>query len=237
MPDKRVRQLDADLDSKLGHRVADAAAEALADHRYVTPLEVLIGIRWIDSSHPDSWRQARVETIEELAQVDGDRLGQAAHLLGVWARRQGLIASEVDYVSTSRDRHRLRFTRDGDPDFERALRTHWLSAALPAKKRQELTERQSKPADLVAIMPLQDWTCRECGGTGDFLIMDGPGPLCLTCADLGHLVYLPAGDATLTRRARKASRLSAVAVRFSRARKRYERRGILVEEPALDAAE
>jgi len=62
--------------------------------------------------------------------------------------------------------------------------------------------------------------------------MEGPGPLCLGCADLDHLVFLAAGDAALTRRAKKASALSAVVVRFIRARKRYERQGILVDEPA-----
>ncbi len=59
----------------------------------------------------------------------------------------------------------------------------------------------------------------------------------MRCARLDHLVYLPAGDAALTRRAHRASNLSAVVVRFSRARKRYERQGILVEEAALAAAE
>ena len=59
----------------------------------------------------------------------------------------------------------------------------------------------------------------------------------MQCADLDHLVYLPAGDAALTRRAKRASRLSAVVVRFSRSRQRYERQGILVEEEALEAAE
>jgi hypothetical protein len=56
-------------------------------------------------------------------------------------------------------------------------------------------------------------------------------------AELDHLVYLPAGDAALTRRAKAASRLSAVVVRFSRARKRYERQGARVEEDALADAE
>jgi hypothetical protein len=59
----------------------------------------------------------------------------------------------------------------------------------------------------------------------------------LGCADLDHLVFLPSGHATLTRRAKKASTLSAVVVRFARTRKRYERRGLLVEAAALDAAE
>jgi hypothetical protein len=54
---------------------------------------------------------------------------------------------------------------------------------------------------------------------------------------MDHLVFLASGDAALTRRAKRASRLSAVVVRFNRARGRYERQGILVEEPALEQAE
>jgi hypothetical protein len=61
------------------------------------------------------------------------------------------------------------------------------------------------------------------------LIMDGNGPLCLACADLDHLAFLPAGNTALTRRAKRAGGLSAVVVRFSRAPKRYERQGILIE--------
>lgn len=104
-------------------------------------------------------------------------------------------------------------------------------------RAEEAAKRKGKAPDLVVVSPLKSWTCAECSGTGDFLTMDDAGPLCLSCADLDHLVYLPAGDAALTRRAKKASGLSAVVVRFSRARRRYERQGILVEEEALDQAE
>jgi hypothetical protein len=48
---------------------------------------------------------------------------------------------------------------------------------------------------------------------------------------------LPSGEAALTRRAKKASGLSAVVVRWSRTRKRYERQGLLVENAALELAE
>ena len=67
--------------------------------------------------------------------------------------------------------------------------------------------------------------------------MEDSGPVCLTCADMEHLVFLPSGDAALTRRAKASSGLSAVAVRFSRSRGRYERQGLLVEEGALERAE
>jgi len=61
--------------------------------------------------------------------------------------------------------------------------------------------------------------------------------LCLTCADLDHLVYLHRGDTALTRRATHHSRLHAVVWRFSSARKRNERQGVLVQEEALQQAE
>ena len=94
--------------------------------------------------------------------------------------------------------------------------------------------------ELVVFDILRDSKCTECGkelGKGDFLFMEGKHPVCLSCADFDHLIYLPRGDAALTRRAKKYSALSAIIVRFSRSRGRYERQGILVEEAALERAE
>jgi hypothetical protein len=71
------------------------------------------------------------------------------------------------------------------------------------------------------------------GAKGSFLSMEKGQPLCLSCADLDHLVFLPAGDTALSRRSRKHSPLSAVVVRFNRARKRYERQGLLVTNAVL----
>src|SRR5215472_2832273 len=99
-----------------------------------------------------------------------------------------------------------------------------------------MTQREGA-SGLVVVQPIRDWGCAECGGDGDLLRMDDARPLCLTCSDLDHLVFLPSGDTALTRRATKASGLSAVVVRWSRSRKRYERQGVLVEDRALALAE
>lgn len=99
---------------------------------------------------------------------------------------------------------------------------------------------ERKTDDIVVIMGRRDFTCAGCGeefARGEWFRMDDSGTLCLDCADLGHLDYLPRGDTALTRRAKKHSRLSAVVVQWARARKRYERQGILVEPTALDQAE
>jgi hypothetical protein len=84
-------------------------------------------------------------------------------------------------------------------------------------------------------------TCGECGenlGPKAWITLAGEkGALCLACADLDHLLFLPSGDAALTRRARKYSVLTAVVLKWSRARKRYERQGLLVEAQGLEKAE
>jgi hypothetical protein len=98
----------------------------------------------------------------------------------------------------------------------------------------------AKCKELVVFSILRDSACGECNqelGKGALLLMEADRPLCLSCADLDHLIYLPRGDAPLTRRAKKYSALSAVVVRFSRLRGRYERQGILIEEAALERAE
>ena len=99
---------------------------------------------------------------------------------------------------------------------------------------------QSKRDEPVVFSILRDSVCSECReelGRGRFLRLEDERPLCMTCADLDHLVFLSRGDAALTRRASKYSKLRAVVVRFSRTRGRYERQGILVEEAALGRAE
>ncbi len=95
--------------------------------------------------------------------------------------------------------------------------------------------------ELRVFITQREAKCGECGadlGPHAWITLQEPDrAICLACAELAHLVYLPAGDTALTRRARKHSRLSAVVLQWSRARQRYERQGVLVEEPALNQAE
>jgi hypothetical protein len=98
-----------------------------------------------------------------------------------------------------------------------------------------------KSDDIKVFISHRDSKCDACGeelGRKAWITLkEGKGALCLACAELEQLVFLPTGDAALTRRARKHSVLSAVVLKFSKARGRYERQGLLVEETALDKAE
>lgn len=105
---------------------------------------------------------------------------------------------------------------------------------MAAASKQEIEE-------IKVFISNRDSTCDECGedlGRKAWItLVRDKGALCLSCADLDHLIFLASGDAALTRRARKHSLLSTVVLKWSRARKRYERQGLLVEEAALELAE
>jgi hypothetical protein len=158
-----------------------------------------------------------------------------------WALEKGLKPSETGYVRRSRTGTvDLRFSQSGDPAIEKNYRTHYVSPALSERKQERLTQKLSSPAQPVVFEILRDSACSECGAElaqGSFLVMEAEQPLCLACARLDDLEFLPAGDAALTRRSGRYSERTAVVVRFSRSRGRYERQGVLVEQSALEKAE
>jgi hypothetical protein len=106
-------------------------------------------------------------------------------------------------------------------------------------KHEEAQKNMSEQVQV--FISSRESVCSECGenlGRHAMITLNKEkGVVCLSCADMDHLVFLPAGDAALTRRAGKYSTLSAVVLKWSQSRKRYERQGLLVEEPALQRAE
>lgn len=98
-----------------------------------------------------------------------------------------------------------------------------------------------KAPDITVFISSRSSVCSDCGedlGRSAWITLtEDKKSICLGCADLDHLAFLPSGDAALTRRSKKHSGLCAVVVKWSRARKRYERQGLLVEENAFRKAE
>jgi hypothetical protein len=94
--------------------------------------------------------------------------------------------------------------------------------------------------EIVVFWSIKPSQCSECGEEltkGALLRVEREKALCINCADLARLEFLPSGDTATTRRASKYSRLCAIVVRWSQSRKRYERQGILAEPEAIIRAE
>lgn len=225
-------------------RVVAAAEAALKAHGSVGPLELFQHMGLLLPIHFDGWRKGNehYRVLERWIQIGPDKFAKALRHFGEWVQTHGLRPIEASYTRrTPHGIEQLQVTADGNPEHEKFYRIHYAPAELTERKTKQLAEKLSKPPDLVVFEKVsEEGNCCECGTEllrGNFLFMEKGQPLCLACADLDHLVFLPAGDAALSRRARKYSPLSAVVVRFNRARKRYERQGVLVTDKALARAE
>jgi hypothetical protein len=109
---------------------------------------------------------------------------------------------------------------------------------METEKQPPSKEASGEP---VVFIVRRDAKCSDCGcellESSMIRLSKERNPLCLACADMDHLEYLPRGNTALTRRASRYSRLRAVVVKWSRARNHYERQGILAEPRAIERAE
>jgi hypothetical protein len=230
------------LDKKaLKDRVIRAAEAALARQNYVSAIDVLTGMGLLAPTHVENWRNGRIDYLEPAIQGSPEKISFSMGEFRRWAEAKGLRPSETRYVRQTREGiQNLQFSSSGDQAVEQFFRIHFVSPELSDRKREKLEERLEKPPQPVVFQIVRDSECAECGAElprESLLLMEAGQPLCLHCGRLGDLEYLPAGDAALTRRATKNSTRTAVVVRFSKSRGRYERQGILVEKGALEKAE
>ncbi len=226
----------------LSERVAEAVERALQRQKYVSAVDVLMGMGLLAPAHLEGWRRGQTPHLEQVLQGNLSKLSETLKLFRQNAEARGLKPSETVYVTQGRggERRPLQFSVSGNPEVEKAYRTHYLSPVLSEREQQRLLEKASAPKEIVVYSTLRDSKCGECDEElfqGGFLTLEGGAALCLLCSGLDHLVYLPSGNAALTRRTANYSKLRAVVVRFSRSRGRYERQGILAEPAALERAE
>jgi hypothetical protein len=135
----------------------------------------------------------------------------------------------------------LRILRGDNPKRDCFLRTRYQRSDHSEARKKQIDRKLNKAPDLIVyvIAEKEGATCAECGlgmPQGEWMFQEEGQPLCLSCADLDHLEFLPSGNATLSRRTKKFSGLSAIVMEFNRRRKRYQRLGLLATREGIEQA-
>ncbi|MCX7420465.1 MAG: DUF2293 domain-containing protein [Planctomycetia bacterium] len=230
--------------TQLRERVLIAAEKVLKRNGSVGPLELVQELDFLQWRYFEDWRKGlKLDSpIESRIQCGTEKLADTYRLFAEWVTEKGLKTIEAEYSRrTVNGVEALPLTTDNNTERETFYRTHYAPAELSEKKSERLQQKLTKAPDLVVFVTTSDDAkCSECDDEimpGEFLFLEGHMPLCVRCADLDRLVFLPSGDTAMTRRAKKHSPLSAVVMKFNRSRKRYERQGLLVTNAALAQAE
>lgn len=225
----------------LQEKVESIAQRILENQHYVTVVDLLLSTGHLQYPHFDRWQRGQEPFLETAIQADRNKIKHIMRCFHEWANRVGLEANEANYFAkTCGPNQELVFCKEEQKEPETLFKTYYFAASLSEKQKQNLREKLSAPPELVVFSLIKESKCDKCGdvlGKGSFLFKEKDKALCMECAGLGDMVFLPSGDVKLTRRTKKYTKKYAVVVRFSHTRKRYERQGILVEEAALKQAE
>ena len=128
----------------LADRVAKAAEAALAARHFVSAIDILVGIGWLDARSVERWRRGQIDCLEEVVRANLPRISEAMRLFQFWAAARGLLASPTAYVDRTPQRQTLCFSRSGNPAVEASYQTHWVSPELSEKMRERLVEKASQ---------------------------------------------------------------------------------------------
>src|SRR5437764_382201 len=143
---------------EIDRRVVRAAEAALAKRKFVTAIDVLVGVGWLEPRRVDEWRQGRVDYLERVTVANLGKISTAMRSFRRWAQARGLRPSETAYVARTRDRRPLRFSKSGDAGIERVYRTHWVPRA-PASASATLSTALARTSSCRRGWPRRSCAC------------------------------------------------------------------------------
>ena len=65
----------------LEQRVVEAAETAVAESKFVSPIDILVMMGWLPEAHVDQWRQGRLPFLEQAITVNPNKLSTAMRAL------------------------------------------------------------------------------------------------------------------------------------------------------------
>jgi hypothetical protein len=72
----------------LSDGVAKAAEAALATRHYVSAVDVLVGIGWLDATELERWRRGQIGCLEEVVRTNLPRISEAMRYSGLGRPRE-----------------------------------------------------------------------------------------------------------------------------------------------------
>ncbi|MCJ8329508.1 MAG: DUF2293 domain-containing protein [Lentisphaeria bacterium] len=195
-------------------------------------------MQWIERRHFYNWKDGLHQTLDENFNFSDKKQVEA---LAIFEKQmEGHKSIDIPWHEHSLLRGECLLRVSAHDSREALYQRYYFANDLTDRKRKSIEKKlTAEPSPRIFLKVGKDTECEMCETPifkGDFFYLDIQKPYCMKCLNLNHLSFLPSGDATLSRRAREFSESFAEVVEWSR-RGRYERRGILVDEAAIEKAE
>lgn len=116
-------------------QVHNAMYQQLKARGYATPVDVLMDIGVLSKADYENWRHGRVDYLERVCKVNLHKLSEIMKCMRGYAKKSDLKSSFTFYGQWAcKTTRKLRFSKSGNEDFERAYATHYVAPSLSKKE-------------------------------------------------------------------------------------------------------
>lgn len=113
-----------DLEKKIKRIISD-----LSDEKgYICSIDVLLGLDYLSKTDYEKWRNGQVDYLERVCQTNLGKLTTINKIIGQVAAKMNLVPSLTVYNKWGKgQKQKLRFSKSGDFNIEKAYSTHFLN--------------------------------------------------------------------------------------------------------------
>ena len=113
--------------AELKAKVNSAMYTLIKNKGYATSVDVLMQIGVLAKVDYENWRFGKTDCLESVCNVNLKKLSSINKTMRDYAAKQGLKPSWTDYRKWGNgENRRLRFSKSGDDNIERAYATHYV---------------------------------------------------------------------------------------------------------------
>jgi len=101
----------------------------LSDEKgYICSIDVLLGLNYLSKTDYEKWRNGQVDYLERVCQANLGKLTTINKIIRQIAAKMNLVPSLTVYNKYGKGpKQRLRFSKSGDFNIEKAYSTHFLN--------------------------------------------------------------------------------------------------------------
>ena len=111
--EKNIRQIISELSDEKG---------------YICSIDVLLGLNYLSKTDYEKWRNGQVDYLERVCQTNLGKLTTINKIIRQVATKMNLVPSLTVYNKWGKGpKQKLRFSKSGDFNIEKAYSTHFLN--------------------------------------------------------------------------------------------------------------
>ena len=129
---------------ELSEKVKSVVSTLFDEKGHVAMIDVFVKLGYLSQNDIESWRMRKTPFLEKAIQINLSKISFILNAARSACRGMGLTESFTAYNSWGKgSKHRLRFSKSGAPNIEKAYSTHFIKRK--PKGGEPATNKKSKP--------------------------------------------------------------------------------------------